>query len=109
LLKTRVGSEARAQQRELFLRQVDLAVTDPDLAATRVDHELADPGRPLLATVTAVEDGGDPRPQGPISVCFLASEASLRRIPNPYLENSARFEPDSSTYLDDSQIIRFTS
>jgi hypothetical protein len=42
-----------AQQRELFFRELDVAVADLDLAARRVDQELADPDRAVVAAVAA--------------------------------------------------------
>jgi hypothetical protein len=42
---------------------VDLAVADRHLAAGRVDQQLADPDRAVVAAVAAAQDGGDPRPQ----------------------------------------------
>jgi hypothetical protein len=58
----RVGGED-AQQSELFLRKVDLALADGDPAACGVDDQLADPARPAAGMGAAAQDGADPRPQ----------------------------------------------
>jgi hypothetical protein len=42
---------------------MDLAVADHDLAARRVDQQLADPDRAVSAAVAATQDRLDARPQ----------------------------------------------
>jgi hypothetical protein len=79
---------------------VDLTVADHHLAPRRVDRQLADPDRPLVATVAATQDGGDSGPQGSISPFIWAWKAGPRGELDPYLENSARFSLVHDPYLD---------
>src|SRR4029077_15084250 len=66
----RIGGED-AEQRELFLRQVDQAPADLDLATRRVDQQLADPHRALVAAVAAPQDRGDPGAQLLVEIWLL--------------------------------------
>lgn len=49
-----------AEEGELLLRQVDLAVAHRDPAPQRVDHEVADPARPVVGFRAPPQDGADP-------------------------------------------------
>ena len=73
-MKTRVGSEARIRSRvNSFFDSDDLAVADHDLAAQRVDDEVADPAGPVAAGGAAPQDRADPRAQ-------LAVDERLRQV-----------------------------
>ena len=60
----RVGGKD-AQQRELLVGEADVTAFDPDPAPRRVDDQLADPARALLAAAAPAQDRVDRGPAAP--------------------------------------------